>query len=222
MSPHGYAQASWGLRGTLTYTVYLSHTQVWWSTWCHRGQTELISCHCLRTSSLFSFPPFAQNTIMPLYSESREAFCCLMYFCSQVLCRGWHLSNFQQGSKIYRSFGLNCLSTVSRSSMCVLWTRTKIHLSIKLFITLSNLTLETNHSYSIASILCFVDCIISMFSERKWQKVFFQRQSIFKVGISSEIQFSFEWNYNGCLSSVQAVCHGEFEEPLFLLARSSQ
>ena len=50
----------------VTYTVYFSHTQVWWSTCCHRGQTQLISCHRLWTSSLFSFPPFAQNTIMPL------------------------------------------------------------------------------------------------------------------------------------------------------------
>ena len=55
-----------GSEAPVTYTVYFSHTPVWWSTCCHRGQTELISCHCLWTSSLFSFPPFAQNTIMPL------------------------------------------------------------------------------------------------------------------------------------------------------------
>lgn len=56
-----------GSEAPVTYTVYLAHTQVWWSTWCHRGQTELISCHYLWTSSLFSFPSFCSeynNTIL--------------------------------------------------------------------------------------------------------------------------------------------------------------
>lgn len=64
--PHSCAHA-WGLRGPVTHPVHLAHIQVWWSTWCHRGQTELISCHCLWTSPLFSFPSFCweyNNTIL--------------------------------------------------------------------------------------------------------------------------------------------------------------
>lgn len=93
-----------GLRGPVTYTVYLSHTQVWWSTWCHRGQTELISCHCLWTSSLFSFPPFAQNTIMPLLHCIQRGRLLLYVFSLQVHLRQWRSSSLQQSSKMYRSF----------------------------------------------------------------------------------------------------------------------
>lgn len=67
LSLHSCVHASWGLRGTVTHPVHLAYTQVWWSTWCHRGQTELISCHCLWTSPLFSFPSFCweyNNTIL--------------------------------------------------------------------------------------------------------------------------------------------------------------